>query len=107
MELFQSWRLALKGEMELWRVFWIGHFLAYLVFVALFAVLALLFDSNIPLLLFTPFVLTYMAFVYFAIWKCALNSNRKVYGYLARIYAGIGLISYVVGFITIPMVLLN
>ncbi len=107
MGLFQSWGLALKGEMQLWRVFWIGHFLAYWVFVALFAVLALLFDSNIPLLLFTPFVLTYMAFVYFAIWKCAFNSNRKVYGYLARIYAGLALIAYVAGFVTIPIALLT
>jgi hypothetical protein len=103
MELFQSWRLALKGEMQLWRVFWIGHFLAYWVFVALFAVSALLLDSNLASLLFAPFVLTYMFLVYFAMWKCAFNSNRKVYGYLARIYAGIALIAYIVGIVTIPI----
>lgn len=107
MELFQSWRLALKGEMQLWRVFWIGHFLAYWVFVALFAVLALLFDSNLASLLFAPFVLTYMLFVYFAMWRCAFNSNKKVYGYLARIYAGLALIAYVVGIISIPIALIT
>lgn len=105
MNLFQSWKLALKGELQLWRVFWIGHFLAYWVFVALFGILALLFDSNIPALLFAPFVLTYMGFVYFAMWRCAFNSNKRIYGYLARVYAGIALISYVVGVFTIPMVL--
>lgn len=99
--------MALSGQLRLWRVFWFGHFLAYWIITAFYGLLAAAFESNVFSALYLPILLGYMAFVYLAIWRCSMNVDKKIWGYLAKIYSGLALASYIVGIITIPIALLT
>ena len=107
MNLLQTWRLALNGKLQLWRVFWIGHFLAYFIISVVYALFVIATNSPLVEFLFLPTLLIYMALVYVAMWKCAMNVEKKMWGYCAKIYAGFALATYVIGIITIPIALLT
>ena len=109
MNLIESWKSALKGNCQLWRVFWLGNFLAYFILVGLVGIISLLTDGADAFLVSTATLLflIYLVFVLYALWKCAFNVENKIYGYLARIYVVLAFITYVIGMVTIPMALVG
>lgn len=96
------WQKAFKGQLPLWRVFWIGHVLGYFVLSVLNALVAGAVDTDIFM---KPTLLIFIALSVYVIFKCSANVEKKLLGTLAKIYAVIWGLVYIVGAITIPIAL--
>jgi VanZ family protein len=100
--MLKIWQQAFKGQLPLWRVFWIGHVLGYFVFSVLSALVAGALDTDIFM---KPALLLFIALSVYAIFKCSANVERKFLGKLAKIYAVLWGLTYIAGAITIPIAL--
>lgn len=100
--MLNTFKQALKGQLPLWKVFWLGHILGYFILVAISALITLALDTDI---FFKPVLLLFILLSIYAIYKCSANVERKYLGKLAKIYAVLIGLLYIVGIITIPIAL--
>ena len=77
-------KLAWRGDLRLWQVFWIGKLLLSCALYLLVSGLSALFDSNLPIMLYSLIFPFYFIFISVAIWRCAPNTNNKIWMYLVR-----------------------
>lgn len=100
--MINIFKQALKGQLPLWKVFWLGHILGYFILVAISALITLALDTDI---FFKPALLLFILLSVYAIYKCSANVEKKYLGKLAKIYAVLIGLLYIVGIITIPIAL--
>jgi hypothetical protein len=100
--MLNIWQQASKGQLPLWRVFWLGHVLGYFILIAISTLITLVLDTD---LFFKPVLLLFILLSVYAIYKCSANVEKKLLGKLAKIYAVLMGILYIVGIITIPIAL--
>lgn len=100
--MLKIWQQAFRGQLPLWRVFWIGHALGYFVFSVLIALVAGALDTDIFI---KPALLIFIALSVYAIYKCSINVEKQMWGKLARLYTLLWLLVFIVGAITIPIAL--
>jgi hypothetical protein len=82
--IFLLAKLAWRGDLKLWQVFWIGKLLISSALYFLVSGLALLFQSNWPVMIYSLLFPFYIIFIFTAIWRCAPNCDNKIWMYLAR-----------------------
>lgn len=77
-------KLAWRGDLRLWQAFWIGKVLIpALIFLIMMAV-ADFFDTNWPSMIYGLIWPFYLIFILVAVWRCAPNTDKKIWMYLAR-----------------------
>lgn len=77
-------KLAWRGDLKLWQVFWIGKFLISGALYLLASGLTAIFDSYWPSMIYSLIFPFYIVFIFTAIWRCAPNCDHKIWMYLAR-----------------------
>jgi VanZ family protein len=100
--MLNTFKRALTGELPLWRVFWLGHILGYFILIGISALITLTLNTDI---FFKPVLLLFILLSVYAIYKCSANVEKKYLGKLAKIYAVLIGLLYIVGVITIPIAL--
>ncbi len=100
--MINSWKRAFKGELPLWKAFWIGHFLGYWVLSLILGLTGAALDIDI---FFKPVLLIFIPISVYTIYKCSKNVKKPLWGKLAKIYAIIWALIYLAGVITIPIAL--
>ena len=79
---------VLRGEKELFCVFWgyyvIGSLLIVLLVLLLSSVGEYLGFGKVLFWLWVPLVGVYSLWVTIGLWRCAFNTKRKIWGYLTR-----------------------
>lgn len=77
-------KLAWRGDLRLWQVFWIGKILIPGLFFLILQLIANGFDTNWPSMIYGLLWPFYLIFIFVAVWRCAPNTNHKIWMYLAR-----------------------
>jgi xanthine/uracil permease len=74
---------AWHGEEPLWKVFWVYGVATSVVIVALYIVA--FYDGRMALRqVLLPCFAAYTAWILVSVWRCASNTNEKLWGTLAR-----------------------
>jgi hypothetical protein len=74
---------AWRGEEPLWKVFWVYGVATSVTIVALYVVA--FYDGRIALRqVLLPCFAAYTAWILISVWRCANNTNEKLWGTLAR-----------------------
>ena len=82
-EFFTAEIRAWHGEEQLWKVFWVYGVATSVVIVALYIVA--FHDGRMALRqVLLPCFAAYTAWILVSVWRCASNTNEKLWGTLAR-----------------------
>lgn len=82
-----------RGEMRLWKIFWLYGLLLMFVIGGLW--FAIMLSLNISYFWAYPFFLVYGVWHVVSLWRCAFNVDWTFFGYLARISSAYSLYSLV------------
>lgn len=91
-------KLAWRGDLKLWQVFWIGKVGVSAALALISMALVSIFQSPFPALIYSCFMPFYLVFIFVSLWRCAPNTSNKFWMYLTRAYIVIGLLAVVFGF---------
>jgi len=78
-----------KGLDPLWKAYWL-YFVVGSFVVNNLADLALSTGSKFVLIGYLIFILTYLVWAITSVWRCAFNTKKKYWGYIARAIVVIG-----------------
>ena len=86
-----------RGEKKLWEAFWLIGILGKIIVAALIILFSIIFTSigltwSISVLSII-FMLSYIAWSFVSIWRCAFNVTNKNWGYVARLFISLDLIA--------------
>ena len=74
---------AWRGEEPLWKVFWVYGVATSFIIVALY-IIAFYDGRTVLRQVLLPCFATYTAWILISVWRCASNTNEKIWGTLAR-----------------------
>jgi hypothetical protein len=77
-------KLAWRGDLKLWQVFWIGKILIPCLIFLVLQLIADGFDTNWPSMIYGLLWPFYLIFIFVAVWRCAPNTDHKIWMYLVR-----------------------
>lgn len=83
---------VIKGKEKLWVVFWIYNLLIGIsVSLALTLTAKALEFNNAITFVTVGFKIVWYIFCVIGLWQCAFNAEKRIWGYLIRIYLGLGI----------------
>jgi hypothetical protein len=77
-------KLAWRGDLRLWQAFWIGKILIPCVIFLVLQLIADGLDTNWPSMIYGLLWPFYLIFIFVAVWRCAPNTDHKIWMYLVR-----------------------
>ncbi len=92
--LSKAWR----GEERLWKVFWIYGVIGTIVLLVLLSIVNSIFGSTIAIV-YALIIVAYTLWLTVAEWRCAFQTDWKIWGYVVRILIVLNLIGLVSGII--------